>query len=38
MRPAKIACEKPDTGVTINKRGAYFLIKDCADGSCSTLS
>ena len=31
IRPAKIACEKPDTGVTINKRGAYFLIKDCAD-------
>lgn len=30
VRPAKIACEKPDTGVTINKRGAYFLIKDCA--------
>ena len=31
LRPAKIAAEKPDTGVTINKRGAYFLIKDCAD-------
>lgn len=31
LRPAKIACDKPDTGVTINKRGAYFLIKDCAD-------
>ena len=31
LRPAKIACSKPDTGVTINKRGAYFLIKDCAD-------
>lgn len=31
LRPAKIACQKPDTGVTINKRGAYFLIKDCAD-------
>jgi hypothetical protein len=31
LRPAKIACNKPDTGVTINKRGAYFLIKDCAD-------
>jgi len=30
LRPAKIASEKPDTGVTINKRGAYFLIQDCA--------
>ena len=30
LRPAKIAAEKPDTGVTINKRGAYFLIQDCA--------
>ena len=28
LRPAKIASEKPDTGVTINKRGAYFLIQD----------
>ena len=31
MRPAKIAFDKPDTGVTIEKRGAYFLIKDSAD-------
>lgn len=31
MRPAKIAYEKPDTGVTINKKGAYYLIKDSAD-------
>ena len=31
LRPASIAAEKPDTGVTINKRGAFFLIKDCAD-------
>ncbi len=30
LRPAGIAAEKPDTGVTINKRGAYFLIQDCA--------
>lgn len=30
-RPAEIASKKPDTGVTINKRGAYFLIQDCAD-------
>jgi hypothetical protein len=26
MRPAKIAHEKPDTGVTINKKGYKFLI------------
>ena len=31
MRPARIAQQKPDTGVTILKKGAYFLIKDCAD-------
>ena len=30
LRPAKIAASKPDTGVTINKRGAFFLIQDCA--------
>ena len=30
MRPARIASDKTDTGVTINKRGAYFLIQDCA--------
>ena len=27
MRPARIAQGKPDTGVTIVKKGAYFLIK-----------
>jgi hypothetical protein len=31
LRPAKIAFEKPDTGVTINKKGAYYLIKDSAE-------
>ncbi len=31
MRPAKIASDKPDTGVTIIKKGAYYLIKDSAD-------
>tara|TARA_R110000772_G_scaffold62152_3_gene139738 strand:- start:957 stop:1481 length:525 start_codon:yes stop_codon:yes gene_type:complete len=31
MRPAKVAYENPDTGVTINKKGAYYLIKDTAD-------
>ena len=31
LRPAKIAFEKPDTGVTINKKGAFYLIKDSAE-------
>lgn len=31
MRPAKIAFEKPDTGITINKKGAFYLIKDSAE-------
>lgn len=31
MRAARIAQEKPDTGVKILKKGAYFLIKDSAD-------
>jgi hypothetical protein len=31
LRPAKIAFEKPDTGVTIVKKGAFYLIKDSAD-------
>ena len=31
LRPANIASEKPDTGVKILKKGAYYLIKDSAD-------
>ena len=31
MRAAKIASDAPDTGVTIVKKGAYYVIKDCAD-------
>jgi len=31
MRPAKLASLKPDTGVKILKKGAYYLIKDSAD-------
>jgi hypothetical protein len=31
LRPANIASEKPDTGVKILKKGAYYLIKDAAD-------
>jgi len=31
MRPAKVAFDKPDTGVKILKKGAYFLIKDASE-------
>ena len=31
MRAAKIANDNPDTGVSIEKRGAFFVIKDCSD-------
>jgi hypothetical protein len=31
MRPAKVAFEKPDTGVKILKKGAYYLIKDASE-------
>lgn len=31
MRPARLASERPDTGVTIQNRSAYFVIRDCAD-------
>ena len=30
-RAAKVASEKPDTGVTILKKSAFYVIKDCAD-------
>lgn len=29
-RPAKLAAQKPDTGVKILKKGAFYLIQDCA--------
>ena len=38
MRPARIAQQKPDTGVTIVKKGAFFLIKDCADVTVKYLA
>ena len=31
MRAAKIASNKPDTGITIENKSAYFVIRDCAD-------
>jgi hypothetical protein len=30
LNAAKIAASKPDTGVTIVKKSAYFVIRDCA--------
>lgn len=30
LTPAKLAMEKPDTGVKILKKSAYYVIKDCA--------
>lgn len=30
LSAAKIAATKPDTGVTVTKRSAYFVIRDCA--------
>ena len=38
LRPAKVAFSKPDTGVTINKKGAYYLIKDTADVAIKYLA
>jgi len=32
--PAKLAAEKPDTGVKILKKSAYYVIKDCASITC----
>ena len=29
--PAKLAADKPDTGVKILKKSAYYVIKDCAN-------
>jgi hypothetical protein len=31
LRAASVASTKPDTGVTILKKSAYYVIKDCAD-------
>ena len=32
--PAKVASEKPDTGVKILKKSAYYVLKDCATITC----
>ena len=31
LRAATVASKKPDTGVTILKKSAFYVIKDCAD-------
>ena len=31
LRAAQVASKKPDTGVSILKKSAYYVIKDCAD-------
>jgi|SaaInlStandDraft_2_1057019.scaffolds.fasta_scaffold73801_2 hypothetical protein len=31
LRAAAVASKKPDTGVSILKKSAYYVIKDCAD-------
>jgi len=31
MRAAIIASKKPDTGITIENKSAFFVIRDCAD-------
>jgi hypothetical protein len=31
MRAAKVASKNPETGVVIEKKSAYFVIRDCAD-------
>jgi len=38
LRPARIASEKPDTGVVIENKSAYFVIRDCADITQKYLS
>lgn len=36
--PAKLAAEKPDTGVKILKKSAYYVIKDCASIACQYVT
>ncbi len=38
MRPARVASERPDTGVQILNKSAYFVIRDCADVTQKYLS
>lgn len=36
--PAKVAAERPDTGVKILKKSAYYVIKDCANITCQYVT
>jgi len=36
--PARVAAEKPDTGVKILKKSAYYVIKDCANITCQYVT
>jgi len=36
--PARMAAEKPDTGVKILKKSAYYVIKDCASITCQYVT
>tara|TARA_B110000495_G_scaffold64587_1_gene54942 strand:+ start:1373 stop:1924 length:552 start_codon:yes stop_codon:yes gene_type:complete len=36
--PARVAAEKPDTGVKILKKSAYYVIKDCASITCQYVT
>jgi len=38
LRAATIASDKPDTGVEIKNKSAYFVIRDCADVTQKYLS
>jgi hypothetical protein len=37
MRPAEIAADNPETGVVIENKSAYFVIRDCAMVTASYL-
>lgn len=34
LGPARVAADRPDTGVKILKKSAYYVIKDCASITC----
>lgn len=36
--PARLAADKPDTGVKILKKSAYYVIKDCANITCQYVT
>jgi hypothetical protein len=38
LTPARVAADKPDTGVKILKKSAYYVIKDCANITCQYVT